>query len=83
MLLTLFLWPHTERFGPAVALLISNTCSVSLLEWWGMPVINRLLGPWFRAHGKEGRIRSLAGLILIVGTLGLMAFLFNLLAPHT
>jgi uncharacterized protein len=82
MLLTLFLWPHMNRFGPAFALLISNTCSVSFLEWWGMPVINRLLGPWLRANGKDGRVLSLVGLVLIVGALGLMAFLFHLLTPQ-
>jgi uncharacterized protein len=78
MLLTMFLSPHTQRFGTAVAFLIGNAVSVSFLEWLGMPVVRRLLGPWLRAHGKEGRALSLAGLVLILAALGVMAFVFHL-----
>jgi antibiotic biosynthesis monooxygenase (ABM) superfamily enzyme len=78
MLLTFFLSPHTARFGLAVAMLIGNAASVAFLEWLGMPVLSRLLGPWLRANGKEGRTLSVVGLILIVGALGLMTFLFSL-----
>jgi antibiotic biosynthesis monooxygenase (ABM) superfamily enzyme len=81
MLLAIFLSPHTNRFGPAVGLLIGNVASVAFLEWWGMPVIRRLLGPWLGAHGKEGRTVSLVGAILIVAALGLMTFLFYLVMP--
>jgi antibiotic biosynthesis monooxygenase (ABM) superfamily enzyme len=77
-LLSMILAPHTQRFGPAVAILIGNVASVSFLEWLGMPVISRVLGPWLRANGKESRVRSGIGLLLIVGALGLMTFLFSL-----
>jgi len=79
MLLTLFLSPHTQRFGPAVAMLIGNAASVCFLQWVGTPVINPVLGPWLRANGKEHRARSFVGTILILGALGLMTFLFHLL----
>lgn len=76
MLLTLFLLPHTERFGLAIAVLIGNAASVTFLEWLGMPVISRLLGPWLRAQGNEGRFLNLIGTILVIAALGLMTFLF-------
>lgn len=78
MVLTMFLAPHTQRFGLAVAVLIGNAVSVCFLEWLGMPVIRRLLGPWLRANGKEGRKLSLVGLALILAALGLMTSLFYL-----
>jgi len=78
MTLTLLVWPHTERFGLAIAMLISNTLSVSILEWLGMPMVNRVLGPWLRASGKQGRVTSIVGSLLILAALGLMAFLFHL-----
>jgi antibiotic biosynthesis monooxygenase (ABM) superfamily enzyme len=78
MLLTLFLSPHTNRFGLAVAMLIGNAASVAFLEWLGMPVMSRLLGPWLRANGKETRAFSLVGLALMLVVLGAMAFVFHL-----
>jgi antibiotic biosynthesis monooxygenase (ABM) superfamily enzyme len=79
MLLNLFLAPHTQRFGPAIALLIGNVASVSFLEWLGTPwIITPLLGPWLQARGKEQRTLSIVGAILIVAALVLMTFLFRL-----
>jgi antibiotic biosynthesis monooxygenase (ABM) superfamily enzyme len=79
MLLTLFLSPHTQRFGPAVALLIGNVASVCFLEWLATPfLITPLLGTWLRANGKESRALSAVGAVLIVGSLALMTFLFSL-----
>jgi antibiotic biosynthesis monooxygenase (ABM) superfamily enzyme len=79
MLLHLFLSPHTQRFGPAVAILIGNVVSVAFLEWLGTPfVITPLLGPWLRARGKEQRARSAVGLLLILAALALMTLLFRL-----
>jgi antibiotic biosynthesis monooxygenase (ABM) superfamily enzyme len=78
MLLTLFLSPHTQHFGLAVSLLISNVASVSILEWLGTPALNPLFGPWLRATGKEGRTFSLVGLVLILVAFGVMTFLFSL-----
>lgn len=77
-LLTMYLLPHTQRFGLAVAVLIGNAASVSFLEWFGMPVINRLLAPWLRAKGNEGRVRNLVGTILVIGAIALMTILFRL-----
>jgi antibiotic biosynthesis monooxygenase (ABM) superfamily enzyme len=80
MLLTLFLSPYTApRFGLAFALLMSSVVSVALLEWFGAVAMSRLLGPWLRASGKEGRALSFFGLVLIVLALGAMAFVFHLM----
>ena len=57
---------------------IGNAASASFLEWLGMPVITWLLGPWLRANGQEGRVHSFVGLILILGALALMTYLFQL-----
>jgi antibiotic biosynthesis monooxygenase (ABM) superfamily enzyme len=81
MLLNLSLSPYTQRFGPAVAILIGNVASVAFLEWLGMPlVITPLLGPWLRARGKDKRTLTLLGLILILAALALMTFLFRLVS---
>ena len=77
-LLSVFLLPHTKRFGLAIAVLIGNAASVSFLEWWGMPVISRALRPWLRANKKEDRNLSVIGLILVLAALGLMTYLFSL-----
>jgi antibiotic biosynthesis monooxygenase (ABM) superfamily enzyme len=78
MLLTFFLSPYTVRYGLAVAMLIGNAASVAFLEWLGMPILSRLLGPWLRANGKRGRAVSLVGLVLILVTLGGMTFAFHM-----
>jgi antibiotic biosynthesis monooxygenase (ABM) superfamily enzyme len=78
MLLTLFLSPHTNRFGLALAMLIGNAASVAFLEWLGMPVMSRLLGPWLRANGKKTRAFSLVGLALMLAALVAMTFVFHL-----
>jgi antibiotic biosynthesis monooxygenase (ABM) superfamily enzyme len=81
MLLNLFLSPHTQPLGPAVAILIGNVASVAFLEWLGTPfVITPLLGPWLRARGKDKRTLTLIGLILVLAALALMTFLFRLAA---
>ncbi len=79
MLLTYCLAPYTQGFGLAVSMLIGNAVSVALLEWLGMPVLSRLLGPWLRANGKETRPFSLVGLLLMVAALGVMTWLFALI----
>jgi antibiotic biosynthesis monooxygenase (ABM) superfamily enzyme len=78
MLLSIFLMPHTQRFGLAIAVLIGNAASVTFLEWLGMPVINRLLDPWLHATESAGRARNVIGTILVVVCIVLMAFLFRL-----
>jgi antibiotic biosynthesis monooxygenase (ABM) superfamily enzyme len=79
MLLYLYLLPHTQRFGPAIAMLIGNAVSVAFLEWLGMPVINWLLGPWLRANGKNSLALSLLGLAMLSVALVLMSYGFHLL----
>ena len=78
MLLTLFLSPFINRFGPAVAILIGNAVSVAFLEWLGMPVLSRWLGSWLHANGKEQRATSLIGLGALLVALGLMTYVFYL-----
>ncbi len=82
MLLSFFLAPHTQRFGMAVSMLIGNAASVSFLEWLGMPVISRFLGPWLKANGKEGKALSFLGLVLILFSLAVMTFVFHLVTPR-
>jgi uncharacterized protein len=77
MLLTFFLSPHTQRFGLAIAMLLGNATSVAFLEWLGMPVLNRWLGSWLRANGKETRAFSLVGLALMLAALGALTFVFH------
>jgi antibiotic biosynthesis monooxygenase (ABM) superfamily enzyme len=79
MVLTLFLSPQTQHFGPAVAILIGNVASCVFLEWLGSPIIRLLLGPWIRARGKEGRARIVVGTMLIVAALAIMTILFRLI----
>ena len=79
MVLSLFMLPYTQRFGSAVAILLGNAASVSFLEWLGMPVISRFLGPWLHANERDGKVLSLVGGLLIVGALGLMTFMFYLI----
>ncbi len=81
MVLSLFLAPHTGRFGMAISILIGNIASCLFLEWLGSPVIRLLLGPWLRARGKEGRRRNVIGTVWIVGALAAMAALFSLVTP--
>jgi len=79
MVLAIFLTPHTQRFGMAVAMLLSNAASVCFLEFVGTPVTLYLFRPWLRARGKEGRTLSLVGLALILLALFGMAALFSLM----
>ncbi len=78
MLLTIFLVPHTSRFGLAVAMLIGNAASVAFLEWLAMPFLNRALGTWLRANTKETQGLSLVGMAIILASLVTMALVFNL-----
>ncbi len=80
MLLSIFLSPHTQRFGLAIAILIGNVASVSFLEWLGTPfLITPVLGRWLGANRKEDRRLSLVGGALIVAALGVMLLLFVLI----
>jgi antibiotic biosynthesis monooxygenase (ABM) superfamily enzyme len=78
MLLSLVL-PGADQVGLAVAIILSNMSSTCLLQWAISPTLNRVLGPWLRAHGPEGRRITLIGLALILMTLGLLITLFRLI----
>lgn len=77
MVLSIIVSPQTERFGLALQVLLGSIASVSFLEWIGMPALNRLLGPWLRASGRDGRIVSVVGLLLVAAALVVMAVLFR------
>jgi antibiotic biosynthesis monooxygenase (ABM) superfamily enzyme len=79
MLLTLFPGPFTRPLGIALAMLIGNALSVSILQWVVMPVLTVLLGPWLRANSDNQRALSWAGLFLVLALLAGLAALFRLL----
>ena len=78
MLLAILFVPYISPLGLAVSMLISNTLSVSILQWAVMPVLEKLLGPWLRANQARRRTYSLGGLVVILALLGGIALLFRL-----
>jgi antibiotic biosynthesis monooxygenase (ABM) superfamily enzyme len=81
MLLTVFPGMFTKSWWPAVAMLLSNALSVSLLQWAVTPVLTRLLVPWLKARGVEQRRLTVAGTVLIVFLLVALALLFHWILP--
>ena len=77
MLLTLFPGPYTEPLGLALAMLIGNALSVSILQWAVMPVLNILLAPWLKANSDKQRAFSIGGLFVILVLLVVLALLFR------
>jgi uncharacterized protein len=77
MVLTLFPGSYTQPLGLAVAMLIGNALSVSILQWIVMPVLNSLLAPWLKANTKQQRASSFGGLVLILVLLAGFALLFR------
>jgi hypothetical protein len=69
-----------DRFGLAVAMLISNILSVSILQWLVTPVLGKVLAPWLRANGPSGRRVTVVGLVLIVAALAAMTAVFHAMA---
>lgn len=78
MLLTLFPGPYTEPLGLALAMLIGNALSVTILQWAVMPVLNNLSASWLGANAAKQRALSLGGLLVILVLLAGMACLFRL-----
>lgn len=78
MLLTLFVSPRTAGLGLPLAMLLGNILSVAILEWGVMPLLNRLLGPWLAATGRDGRRLSIAGAALVVAAVLSLALGFRL-----
>jgi antibiotic biosynthesis monooxygenase (ABM) superfamily enzyme len=77
VLLSLVL-PAPAQVGLALSILVSNICSTCILQWAVSPALNRVLAPWLRANDPDSRRFTLAGLVLIVATLGLILALFRL-----
>ena len=77
MALTLFPGPYIEPLGLAVAMLIGNALSVSILQWAVMPALNSLLTPWLKANAEKQRALSVGGLFLILVLLTGLALLFR------
>jgi antibiotic biosynthesis monooxygenase (ABM) superfamily enzyme len=76
MLLALIVSPRTASLGLAFAMLVGNVLSVAILEWGVMPLLNRALAPWLAAHGRDGRLVSVGGAILIIAAVLAMAVMF-------
>jgi hypothetical protein len=77
MALTLFPGPYMQPLGLALAMLIGNALSVTILQWAVMPVLNFLLTPWLKANAKNQRVLSAGGLFLILVLLTGFALLFR------
>jgi antibiotic biosynthesis monooxygenase (ABM) superfamily enzyme len=78
MLLAIFVGPYTSPLGMAVAMLIANALSCSLLQWVGMPIVTKLLGPWLKANDAQHLAYSMSGLALILVCLASCALIFRL-----
>jgi len=75
MVLTIFPGPYTQPLGMAVAMLIGNALSVSILQWVVMPVLNVLSAPWLTANSEDRKTFSRVGLGVILALLvGLTVF---------
>lgn len=77
MALTLFPGPYMQPLGLALAMLIGNALSVTILQWAVMPVLNFMLTPWLKANAKNQRVLSAGGLFLILVLLTGLALLFR------
>jgi antibiotic biosynthesis monooxygenase (ABM) superfamily enzyme len=60
-----------------LAMLVGNILSVAILECAVMPLLNRALAPRLAAHGRDGRLVSVAGAALIVAAVLVMAVVFR------
>lgn len=78
MLISIFIAPHTSRFGLATSLLIANAISVSMLQWLVMPPLTRILKPWLNAPATKSQFGlSLMGSLGIAATLACLAMFFR------
>jgi antibiotic biosynthesis monooxygenase (ABM) superfamily enzyme len=78
MVLAIGLGPYFTPLGLAVAMLVSNALSVTILQWAVTPALTPLLRPWLRANEPHQRALSLGGLVAILLLLGGTAVLFRL-----
>lgn len=77
MVLTLFPGPYMQPLGLALAMLIGNALSVSILQWAVMPALNSLLAPWLKANAEKQKALSVGGFFLILVLLAGLALLFR------
>jgi len=77
MVLTLFPGPYVSPLGLALAMLIGNALSISMLQWAVMPVLNRLFSGWLLANTPAQRVLSVGGSAVILGLLTILALLFR------
>jgi uncharacterized protein len=77
LLLTLTIGKFMDPLGLAVAMLIGNALSVSILQYAVMPILTRAFGPWLHANAAAQRWTSAAGLGLILLLLGGLTALFR------
>lgn len=77
ILLTLTVGRVTEPLGLAVAMLIGNALSVTILQYAVMPALTRLFGPWLRANTRDRRATSVTGAGVILLLLAGLAVLFR------
>jgi uncharacterized protein len=77
LLLTLTVGPVTAPLGLAIAMLIGNALSVSILQYAVMPILTRIFGLWLHANASAQRLTSAAGLGVILLLLGGLTVLFR------
>jgi antibiotic biosynthesis monooxygenase (ABM) superfamily enzyme len=75
--LTLTVGTVTGPLGLAVAMLIGNAMSVSILQYLVMPVLTRVFGPWLRANLPTERAKSAAGVGAILALLTGLTLIFR------
>jgi uncharacterized protein len=77
MLLAIFVGPYIERLGPAVAMLISNALSISILQWVVTPLLTVVLARWLTANARQDRALSVGGLWVLLVLLAALTLVFR------
>lgn len=77
MLLNIFVAPFYGFLGLSLSMLIGNALSICILQWAVMPVLEAMLGRWWRADPAKGKALSLGGLFLILLALAALTLLFQ------
>lgn len=77
MLLTLFPGPFINPLGMAVAMLIGNALSVTVLQWGVMPVLLNLSASWLAANDANQRAYTIGGVAVILALLVGLALTFR------
>jgi uncharacterized protein len=80
LLLSIFVGPYTRPLGLAFSMLIANALSVSILQWFVMPALNRVLAPWLTANDLERKwlnYLGLAGIVAVLATIAIVVRQFT------